>query len=158
MSVLFDNFMKYADSVTMAEWDPQEVKAGIEVYLQDHSLIDIEDELSAEIELLMFKEMPPSTFNAFFAKYAKRQAVESIVTTAKQSAIRRALVGETIAESNYQALSNQLIEASIVLSQDAQNKRWLKEQLDEALLNLKYSAGLSSEISESVARALCEKG
>lgn len=65
MSVLLDSFMRYADSIAMPDWEPADVKAGIESYLHDHSLLESDDEISAEVELLIFKEMPPSTFNAF---------------------------------------------------------------------------------------------
>lgn len=129
MSVLLDSFMRYADSIAMPDWEPADVKAGIESYLHDHSLLESDDEISAEVELLIFKEMPPSTFNAFFAKYAKRKAVETIEATARQAALQRALLGEVVSESNYHALCNQLIEAATVLSQDNQNGQWLKGHL-----------------------------
>ena len=135
MSVLLDSFIRYADSIAMPDWESADVKAGIESYLHDHSLLESDDEISAEVELLIFKEMSPPTFNAFFAKYAKRKSVESIEM----------------------ALSNRLIEASTVLSKDDQNERWLRGHLNDALINLKYAAGLSNELSESVVRKLCER-
>lgn len=156
MSVLLDSFMRYADSIAMPDWEPADVKAGIESYLHDHSLLESDDEISAEVELLIFKEMPPSTFYAFFAKYAKRKAVETIEATARQAALQRALLGEVVSESNYHALCNQLIEAATVLSQDNQNGQWLKGHLNDTLIDLKYSAGLSNELSESIVRKLCE--
>jgi len=75
----------------------------------------------------------------------------------RQAALQRALSGEIIAESDYHALSNRLIEASTVLSKDDQNERWLRGHLNDALINLKYAAGLSNELSESVVRKLCER-
>ena len=157
MSVLLDSFIRYANSIAMPDWDPTDVKAGIESYLHDHSLLESDDGISAEVELLIFKEMPPSTFNAFFAKYAKRKAVETIEATARQAALQRALLGEVVSETDYHALCNQLIEASTVLSQDNQNRQWLKGRLNDTLIDLKYSAGLSNELSESIARKLCER-
>lgn len=69
----------------------------------------------------------------------------------------RALLGEVVSETDYHALCNQLIEASTVLSQDNQNRQWLKGRLNDTLIDLKYSAGLSNELSESIARKLCER-
>ena len=92
----------------------------------------------------------------YFAKYAKRKAVETIEATARQAALQRALLGEVVSESNYHALCNQLIEAATVLSQDNQNGQWLKGHLNDTLIDLKYSAGLSNELSESIVRKLCE--
>ena len=157
MSVLLDSFIRYANSIAMPDWESADVKAGIESYLHDHSLLESDDEISAEVELLIFKEMSPPTFNAFFAKYAKRKSVESIEMAVRQAALQRALSGEIIAESDYHALSNRLIEASTVLSKDDQNERWLRGHLNDALINLKYAAGLSNELSESVVRKLCER-
>lgn len=157
MSVILDCFLNYADSVATPEWKPDEIRSGIEAYLRDHNLVDIDDELGADLELMMFKEMSATSFNAFFSGYAQRQIVEAIVFTAKQAALKKALSGETIGQNEYQRLSEQLLQASIALSQDVLNKEWQSAQLEEALVNLKFSAGLSNELSESVAITLCEE-
>lgn len=98
-----------------------------------------------------------ANYHALRHKYAKRKAVETIEATARQAALQRALLGEVVSETDYHALCNQLIEASTVLSQDNQNRQWLKGRLNDTLIDLKYSAGLSNELSESIARKLCER-
>lgn len=157
MSIILDHFLKYADSVATPKWKQEEIRSGIEAYLRDHNLGDIDDELEADLELMMFKEMSATSFNAYFSGYKQRQAVEAIVFAAKQAALKKALSGETIDPNEYQRLSEQLLQASIALPQDVLNKEWQNEQLEEALVNLKFSAGLSNELSESVAVALCEE-
>lgn len=157
MSVILDIFLKYADSVATPEWKKEDIRSGIEEYLRDHNLGDIDDELEADLELRMFKEMSALSFNAYFSGYKQRQVVEAIVFTAKQAALKRALSGETIGPNEYQRLNEQLLQASIALPRDVLNKEWQNEPLEEALVNLKFSAGLSNELSESVAVALCEE-
>lgn len=156
MSKIYDLFVDRAREVLGADLD-EKVKNGIEAYLKEHRLFDIEDETDAEFELLMFKQMTPAAFNAFFSHFGLRSEVGSLFDKAKAYALQRALKGTQIGEEVYRPLLDSLLKAAQELSGEDENKIWLKPRLDATLMNLKYAAGLSSEVSEEVARDLCQK-
>ena len=154
MSKIFDMLLLHAKMLLGDGMDSQ-LQAEMERYLKQNQLFEIEDEIDAEFELLMFKQMSPSVFRSFFMRYGQREEVELIAGQAKAAAIQRALDGKTFPQDRYQPLVDALLKAGTKLSEDEDNKRWLKPQLDTVLMNLKYAAGLSDEVSEEVARALC---
>lgn len=155
MSKIYDFFLKYADKLLGGDVDTR-VKAGIECYLKEHQIYDIDDESDAEFEMLMFTQMSPAVFKAFFVHYAERNIMEQLSEQAKVYAIHRAINGETLSQDQYQPLLQQLLDVAARLSKDEKNKQWLKPKLDATLMNFKFAAGLSSEVSEEVARALCK--
>lgn len=155
MSKTYDLLWRRAENL-LGSVDAQ-LQAGIEGYLKKNELFEIEDAADAEFSLLMFKQMPPAIFRAFFTHYAQREELELLAEQTKAAALRRALDGEIISQERYQPLAEALLKTSAELSGDEENQRWLKPRLDTALMNLKFAAGLSTEVSEEVARALCEE-
>lgn len=155
MSKTYDLLLNYAEDL-LGEADSK-LKDGMLGYLKGNELFEIEDAVDAEFSLLMFKKMPPAVFRSFFTHYAQRKNVEHLAMQAEAFALRRAMDGETISQERYQPLVEDLLKVGAELSEDEKNQSWLKPRMDAVLMNLKFAAGLSNEVSEEVARALCEE-
>lgn len=155
MSKTYELLVQYANTMPEEHMDEQ-LRLGIEGYLKEHQLFNIEDASDAEFEILMFKQMSPTVFKAFFAHYADRELLERISAQTKDFAIQRAVNGEAINTETYQPMAQQLLNIAVRLSQDEENSRWLTSRLNTAMTDLKFAAGLSAEVSEDVAQELCK--
>ena len=146
-------FLKYAEQFADgADYDAAET--GIRYYLQKLSSA-VGTNLVPELELGVFQELSPKAFVAFFSGYIDREIVRRMLQTMRECAIKRALTGEGIPAFRYDSLVQQFYYATIPLSQDEINKRWLDENAPQDLLNFRYAAKLSDKLSENVVRHLC---
>ena len=153
MSKIYDMFLQYAKTVLGNDIDDK-VRSGISDYLLDHGISDIDDEVDAEFEMIMFKQMSPTIFKAYFSNYSERALIEHLSEQAIEYATERAINGITISQPQLKPLLKKLLTVSASLSADKENNRWLKMKLDDALINFKYAAGLSTEVSEEVVKRL----
>lgn len=146
-------FLKYAEQFADgADYDA--VETGIRYYLQKLSSA-VGANLIPELELGVFQELSPNAFVAFFSGYIDREIVRRMLQTMRECAIKRALTGEEVPAFRYDSLVQQFYYATIPLSQDEINKRWLDENAPQDLLNFRYAAKLSDKLSENVVRHLC---
>lgn len=147
MSLVLEYLLKYAESVATPEWKADEIRSGIVAYLNDFSqFISADDKQAAELEMRRIKELPVSSFNEYFARYAYRQAVSEIDFTAWSAALDRNMKGKILGQDKYNMLNNRILYAITEIHPDAFDKKWQKRKLKEAFIYLKYASGLLNRL------------
>lgn len=85
--------------------------------------ISADDEQAVDLEMRGIKELPVSSFNEYFARYAYRQAVNEISFAAWSAALDRNVRGKILGQSEYNMLNNRIFQVLTAIHPDAFDKR-----------------------------------
>jgi len=159
MKTVFDYFAEHYTVISSAPEVPQSIREGIAAYLGSIGLgLDGADEgvnkKIARRELMRFKLMPQSTFAAFFENFELREQINRVSKECKLMAINRAVSGKTVDEAACKVKMVALYDSATPLSSDRRYKGWLDETTVEIAACLKFAAGVSDAVPDSVAEAL----